>query len=182
VAPFADYDRRLRAEAEGLDVTFHGAFAAKDLQALGADLAVFPTLCHESYGLVLDEAFMLGLPVVASAAPAFRERAKGGAAWVPTGDVEALAKVLDRAVETPAFLAELRQGIGKTWLVVGEVVDRLLAVYAETLRGERRADPSLQPCTDAERLAFVWRRSELRFASLLRGGEVPPPAPDTLPE
>jgi glycosyltransferase involved in cell wall biosynthesis len=179
-SPIPAFGEQLRREAEGLAVEFRGAFAHGDLETLGADLAVFPTLCEESYGLVVDEAFMLGMPVLASDVGVFRERLASGAALLPAGDVGALAQALDRAVEDPRWLAGLRAGIGKIWSTPAEVVERLLALYGEVLSGHRRPLPRPDPVTLEERLRFLWLRSELRLASLLRRGDSLPPA-DTLP-
>src|SRR5690606_34314492 len=57
-----DYRLELQRAAEGLDVRFHGAYDMGDLSRIEADYAVLPSLCRESYGLVIDEAQMLGLP------------------------------------------------------------------------------------------------------------------------
>jgi len=69
------YRERIERRAEGLPVRFRGAFVASDLERVEADYAVLPSLCHESYGLVMDEALSLGLPIIASDLPAYQERA-----------------------------------------------------------------------------------------------------------
>ncbi len=59
------FDDALRAAAGELELEFHGSYDAHDLRRLarGCDLAVFPSLAYEGYGLVVEEALALGLPV-----------------------------------------------------------------------------------------------------------------------
>jgi glycosyltransferase involved in cell wall biosynthesis len=180
--PQPAYARALAEEAQGLAVSLPGPFTQGQLAALEADVAVIPTLCHESYGLVLDEAFMLGLPVIASDIGAFRERGGGGVHFVPPGDEAALAAALDLAFEQPDFLAGLARRIPRSWTLPAEAADRLLALYDEVLSGRRKPLPPVDPVTLRQRLEFEWQRSELRFGSLLRSAGSLPPAEDSLPE
>ncbi len=59
------FDDLLRQEAGSLDLEIHGSYGASDLRRLArsADLAAFPSQAFESYGLVVEEALALGLPV-----------------------------------------------------------------------------------------------------------------------
>ena len=59
---YPEYEKRLRALAEGIAVEFRGTYEVQDLEGTDADLAVFPTLAAETYGFVLDEAAALGIP------------------------------------------------------------------------------------------------------------------------
>ena len=82
----ADYARRVRAAAEGLDVRFHGPFERDELErhpVTDVHLMVSGTRARESWGLVLDEALLLGLPSLVPASGAFVERT-AGAAWART--------------------------------------------------------------------------------------------------
>ncbi|MCA8942278.1 MAG: glycosyltransferase, partial [Planctomycetes bacterium] len=69
------YRDRLEARAKDMPVVLHGAFSPEDLATIEADYAVLPSMCHESYGLTLDEAQCLGLPVIAADLPSYREHA-----------------------------------------------------------------------------------------------------------
>ncbi|MCC6673201.1 MAG: glycosyltransferase [Planctomycetes bacterium] len=105
------YEERLRAAAEGLPVKFRGAYAPADLERHPMHLAVFPSLANETFGFVIEEARMLGVPVVVSDAGAYPERIGAGGVVVPRGDAAALAALLDRCVEAPAEVERLRAGV-----------------------------------------------------------------------
>ena len=68
------FEDELRALADGLPVTFHGAFDAGQLHASNPHVGVFPSTCIETFGLVLDECFELGLPCITSDLGALPER------------------------------------------------------------------------------------------------------------
>jgi glycosyltransferase involved in cell wall biosynthesis len=101
------------SSSAGLDVRFHGAYDSQRLEelALQADLAAFPSRLEESYGLVVDEACDLGLPVWVSERGALPERlaARGGAGRVlPAGDPAAWTRAFAELLERPATLAAER--------------------------------------------------------------------------
>ena len=82
-------------------VRFLGRVGDERLRALyaGADLFVAPSR-YESFGLVLLEAMMFGVPVVASAVGGMVDVVEDGSSGllVPPGDVEALRCALERAL------------------------------------------------------------------------------------
>jgi len=97
----------------------------------GADMFCAPSLRGESFGVVLIEAMAAGATVVASALDGYRNVATDDvdALLVEPGDVDQLAKALDRVLGDPALAARLR--------AAGErraddfSMDRLAARYAE---------------------------------------------------
>lgn len=99
--------------AVGLDVRFHGPYVPAELRdhpALDAHAFVSATRAHESYGLVLDEARLLGLPAVLPRAGAFEERAQGGGVvWFESGDAGSLAAALERLARETGLLERLRE-------------------------------------------------------------------------
>lgn len=96
-----DYARRIDELCAGLSVERRTAFGPADLDALRVDLAVFPTLAHESHSFVVDEAFALGAPVLASDRGALPERIAGAGACFPPGDVSALADLIRTVLDDP---------------------------------------------------------------------------------
>lgn len=67
------------------------------------DLAVFPSLVHESFGLVAAEAMAAGVPFVVSDAGALPEVVGPEHPWIAkAGDAEDLARTIRRAVLAPA--------------------------------------------------------------------------------
>lgn len=90
-----EFRRQLEAQAGIAKVRFHGAYDRDQLCQIPADYAILPSMCHESYGLVLDEAQCLGLPTLAADLPAYREHAQLAAtAFFPPADPGALAMLL----------------------------------------------------------------------------------------
>lgn len=97
-------------ERGGLPVVWHGPFGPGDRHpARDLHLAVFPSKCQETYGLVVDEALAHGVPTVVSDAGALRERA--GAPGVVVVPLARLAEVLRELVGSPPRLAALRAAI-----------------------------------------------------------------------
>ncbi|MEZ5964957.1 MAG: glycosyltransferase [Planctomycetota bacterium] len=162
----------LLARAAGLRVTWHGRFVPQDLERADVDYAVLPSLADESYGLVLDEALQLGLPVIASDVPAYRERAQGDASvFFPPGDATALAALL----AAPARLEALQRPNAPAPLSPARAAADLLSRY-------RAAAPSpfAPRVTDRERALYLFRRAERRLWSALQQGEAPAPPDEFL--
>lgn len=144
IGPFRDeaLERAVRARAEeaGLSIRFHGAYRGlPDLQALtrDCDLAAFPSLAHESYGLVVDEALALGLPVLVSDRGALGERCGDAGVVLPAGDAEAWARALRRLSVDRAWLEELREALPGRVPTMQDAARDLLARYARALAGNR---------------------------------------------
>jgi glycosyltransferase involved in cell wall biosynthesis len=169
------YREALRARAQGLPVRWRGAFQTEDLETIDADLAVLPSLCHESYGLTMDEALCLGLPVIASDLPSYRERAPAAScAFFPAGDAHALAALLGDA---RALRALQRPQPPPPW-TAAQAAAQLLAEYERARAAPRK--PYAPEVSDRERARAVFRRAERRFWSMLQQPDVVPP-PDGFP-
>jgi glycosyltransferase involved in cell wall biosynthesis len=135
----ADFDHCLRNAAVGLEVRFLGA---REPDALGevarpAHAFVTATRARESYGVALDEALELGLPVVAPRTPAFAERAAhlGALLLHEQGDATSLAQALGRLLDEPGLWARLASAAREVALPhPDEVAARTLELYAEAAR------------------------------------------------
>lgn len=81
-----------------------------------ADFLLFPSLWPESYGLVIDEAFAVGVPVLASDLGAQAERVRPGenGLRLPPGDVAAWRAAMQALADHPARRDELAAGITPT--------------------------------------------------------------------
>ena len=93
-------------------VDFAGAVSDVELASFYtyADLFVLPSR-FEGYGMAFTEAIAYGVPVVATNAGAIPDTVPQGAGiLVPPDDVEALANVLQRLIESPDELQKLAAG------------------------------------------------------------------------
>ncbi len=133
-----EFDKTLNDWLVGVDVERRDEFSRDDLARLQAHVAVFPTLAHESHSFVLDEAFALGLPVLASARGALPERVHEGGLVFPAGDATALATLLQELLDMPAKLEEMGRVLPEP-LSMGEHWQALEGVYIEA--ANRSCDP-----------------------------------------
>ena len=162
----------LESLAEGLPVGLHGRFEYSELEQARLHAAVFPSLCLETYGIVLDEAFELGLPVVVSDAGALTERAGNAGLRFPIGDDDALA---DRLVEITnlATWQRLRAAVPNDLFDVARHADALAVIYAEAREAARAAGThDATVASHAKRLAQrrreqAFRRAEAQFRRLI---------------
>jgi len=172
-----EYHRELMNFAAGLKVEFTGDFETADLAAAEADYAVLPTLCRESYGLVMDEAQALGLPMIASDVPAYREHSQADATFFfPPGD----AASLTMALLDPGAMAKLQRPRLPAALDAAASAADLLQRYEAIDKGAPyRPDVQLE----RGRARALFRRAERRLWSALNaadGAAVPLPPDDFL--
>ncbi|MFY9344882.1 MAG: glycosyltransferase [Planctomycetota bacterium] len=99
-----------------------GRHPARDLH-----LAVFPSHCQETYGLVVDEALAHGVPTVVSDQGALRERAGSGGVVVTS--LAQLATVLRELVTSADRLAALGAAIPATLPTIAASAARHLELY-----------------------------------------------------
>ncbi len=160
--PDAEFAARLRESAKGLDVTFHGAY---DVDALGThpvtdvDAMVSGTRAHESWGLVLDEAVALGVPLLLPRAGAYAERmAEGrGALFYEPRSAASLAALLERLRADPEELERVRERMPSLADVApssAQHVDAMLDVYREVIALGPPEPPSVE-----------WWRARMRIAA-----------------
>lgn len=136
--PFLDpaFGASVRARALELGVTLRlrGAFEPGAAHpALSLDLAVFPSLCQETYGLVVDEALAHGVPVVVSQLGALSERVGGGGLVVPP-TVAGLRAAIGGLACDAGRLGRLRAAIGGRPTTIADAAATYRAQYARTLR------------------------------------------------
>ena len=118
----------LQAKDFGLRLVDHGRFTPSDRHpARNLHLAVFPSKCQETYGLVVDEALAHRVPVVVSDCGALAERSKTPGVVVTS--LEALAEVLAELVASPQRLAELRDAIPEELPTITQSAQRHLDIY-----------------------------------------------------
>ncbi len=171
------YRERLEQRTQGIaSITFHGRFERSQLETIPADYAILPSRCHESYGLILDEALCLGLPVIAADLPAYREHAPADSiAFFAPDDPGALAVLL----LDPTKLAALKVPERPELASAADSARELIAAYLAAQRGEHGPVVGEALVSDADRAAHWARLAERRLWTALQGDPKPPP-PDFL--
>jgi glycosyltransferase involved in cell wall biosynthesis len=108
-----DYERQLR-DIAGDDprISFLGKYGERDIKDIfqSIDVLVLPSLCYESYSLVLHEAFASNVPIIASDVGSINEKISevGGGFVFRMGDQADLQSKLALLVEEPTILNELK--------------------------------------------------------------------------
>jgi glycosyltransferase involved in cell wall biosynthesis len=167
------YREQLRQRAHGMPVVhFHGQYEPADIASVPADYAILPSTCHESYGLVLDEAQCVGLPILAADLPAYREHApeESCAFFCPNDPGDLAMLLLDEA-----RLGALQAPPMPELVTPAGAAKALLTHYEEVRVGEHgplRAAPAVD---DRRRAEAMFRRAERRFWSALQRRPVVPP-------
>ena len=128
-----EFESELRELARDLPVVFHGRYSYEQLAGLGIHLAVFPMICFETFGFVLDECFELGLSAIVTDIGAMPERAGAAARIVPRNDVAALAAAIEEFGVAPEKLAAMRTRIPSRSPLPEEHAAQLRDIYVEAL-------------------------------------------------
>jgi hypothetical protein len=159
------YQAQLESAAAGLPVHFHGPFRPHDIARAELDIAVFPSQAHESYALVIDEAFHYGLPLIVSDRGALPERAGCAGLVFAAEDADGLAARILEILDHPELLESLRVAIPQSPSpAMEEHVEELERIYEEA-----RTDPPARefPAADYPRLlAHAMQQLAAREAKL----------------
>jgi glycosyltransferase involved in cell wall biosynthesis len=130
------YSRDLRARA-GPRVRFLGVLDRPQVwQRLAqVDVVVVPSLWYETLSFIAHEAFVAGLPVIASRLGVLADVVRDGVDGlsVTPGDVAAWQAALQRLVDDPAELQRLRAGV-RPPVTMDEHVAALTQVYEQAMR------------------------------------------------
>jgi len=114
VNTFPTYVKQLRESARGVAVTFHGGFDRESIDAVYGhlDVLVVPSLWPENSPLVIHEAFMRGVPVIAARTGGIPELVTDGISgllYEPDSAAD-LRAALQRVIDEPAVLERLVGG------------------------------------------------------------------------
>ena len=164
-----EFGAELRELAKGLPVTLFGAFDSKELHGARPHVGVFPSTCIETYGLVLDECFELGLPCITSDLGALPERAGAAALKTRAGDDQDLARALQRFVDEPELWAALRSHLPEPSPGLDAHVDALLAIY-DRARIEPPNTPFAEPVPASRRVRFMMQQRESALGKCIPPG------------
>jgi glycosyltransferase involved in cell wall biosynthesis len=106
----------------------HGVYRPDDLPKIlaGLDLLVIPSLWHETFNLVLWEAWAAGLPVIVSRVGAMVDFVREGVdgLTLAPGDWRDLYKKLSQVLGEPSLLQRLRKGITRRCISLDENAER----------------------------------------------------------
>jgi glycosyltransferase involved in cell wall biosynthesis len=120
----------------GGDVTFHGRYSYRDLDAIAArlDVAVLASL-YEGFGLVMLEMMSRGVPVISTDVGSSREVLEGlGGGWVcARADTQSLAEAMARCCSRPDEVAAAGSSARRVW-VEHFTPDRMVDRYLEFWR------------------------------------------------
>lgn len=146
-----EFKNDMLERATGLAVRFHGAFVTGQLAShdvTHVHVAIHASRARETWGITVDEALALRIPMVLPRIGAFTERIPDqmGVLYYSPGDVAALAEVLRRLHEDRDLLPQLRARLPEVHDVVptvDEFVGRNVDVYRAVIAGGARpvADP-----------------------------------------
>lgn len=127
--PGLEHEVRARAAASGTRLVLRTRYTGAERHpARDLHLAVFPSKCQETYGLVVDEALAHGVPVVLSDQGAFVERrGQGGVVVTPIGK---LTDVLRELVGSPERITALRARIPTSLPTITASAVRHLELYS----------------------------------------------------
>lgn len=154
----------LRKLAEHLPVRFHGRFEYRDLVTTGLSAAVFPSICIETYGIVMDEALELGLETIVPDVGAPAERAGKTAKTFRINDkndlVRAMLDVLDGDAPNDAARTSAAPPMSEA-----DHGREVIATYCAAIASPRV--PSLPILGEKERLRHLLRKFDAQFARLI---------------
>lgn len=136
------WDKRyLRSIATPPRVIFHGHITDDALADAWTQchVTVLPSICMEVFGLVVQESFSLGRPVIVTDCGGPAEQVRDGTDGfiAPTNDPVALAATMQRFVDDPALAATMARRLPPVHTMAQHVAD-LEQVYVRCV-GQRRA-------------------------------------------
>jgi glycosyltransferase involved in cell wall biosynthesis len=97
-------------------ISFQGPYFTseeKDRALRQIDVLCFPSIWNETYGMVVDEAFSAGIPIIASRVGAIPERVQDNTNGftVAPHDIEGFYEAMNQIVKNPSLINQLRKNI-----------------------------------------------------------------------
>lgn len=133
---FPDYVAELKGLAQHPNIRFAGLLDPRQVGAAlrQMDCLVVPSLWYENSPLVIQEAYGVGVPVVASRLGALTEKVEDGRVGrlFEAGNVDDLTAVLQSLMDNPGQLAQMAQQISPAPLMTQHAA-HLLSIYEQLL-------------------------------------------------
>ena len=125
---FPEYAARLRAAAGRAPVVFHGGFGQEHAGEIygSLDVLVVPSLWPENSPLVIHEAFIHGVPVVAARVggiPELIEHEVNGLLYEPACSVEALRESLDRLLADRTLIERFAHAMPDVKTIAADAIE-----------------------------------------------------------
>lgn len=137
----AHYGDQIQSMIQQVDGVFwHGMEADKTKMYSGKHLLILPSVCYESFGLVLIEAMMFGLPVVASDGLGMREIFTIDPQYSP-GEMFTLG-------DSVALVRAIEQVLGVDYEVYSHNARKLYDIYFSSVRMAGEFDRRLRQMLD----------------------------------
>jgi hypothetical protein len=133
-----------RVDATGAKRVYHGAYSRAEiigkLVSSGVDVALFTSICPETFSFTLSEAWLAGVPVIVPRLGALEERVSdSGRGWiVEPNALDATADLLRRLQAHREFIEEARANLSSfKHTSLAENAAAYRSIYAPLLSGAR---------------------------------------------
>ncbi len=151
---YRDYGKGLRDLVKNPSIRLAGPYDNKDVGTIlsAIDVLVVPSIWYENSPLTIHEAYLAGVPVIASDIGGMAEYVREGAGGLnfKVGDDEDLYRQIKRLIDDPALLERMREGIP----VVKDIEENareMEEIYAELLApAEKEGFDFIRRLYDAE--------------------------------
>ncbi len=131
---YNDYGEDLARLIENKNITLEGEYDNKDVGKIlsGIDVLIVPSIWYENSPLTVHEAFLAGVPVIASNIGGLAEYVREGAGGLnfTAGDDEDLYKKIRSIIENPALTEEMRKKLPEV-KSIAENAAELEEIYEE---------------------------------------------------
>jgi glycosyltransferase involved in cell wall biosynthesis len=144
----SDYEKELQQYVQDntlKNITFYGFLTGNELATTiySLDFLILPSQ-SENFGMVVPEALIKGIPVIASKGTPWEELNTHGCGWWVDNDVETLATTIQKAVETPENIriemGKRGQELVKNNYSVEVVAAKMIRLYQWILNGGGKPD------------------------------------------
>ncbi|MFQ5353527.1 MAG: glycosyltransferase, partial [Thermodesulfobacteriota bacterium] len=112
---YRDYDKNLTELIKNKSISLPGPYENKDVGRIlsGIDVLIVPSIWYENSPLTIHEAYLAGVPVIASDIGGMAEYVREGSGGLnfKAGDDEDLYRVIKRVIDNPDLLDEMRKNI-----------------------------------------------------------------------
>lgn len=143
--PESNYFRELQSMIRNDNIEFMGRYTDVREPYSEIEILIVPSICYESFSLVVQEAFITHTPVIASAIgalPEFVEDNKTGMLFRP-GDSDDLCEKIKTLIENPGLIKKFQANIGPVKTMAGQVAE-LEVIYRTASQKKFMPNPTVE--------------------------------------